>query len=399
MTKRIILRPGKEKTVIRRHPWIFSGAIASTIGDIANGEAVEVYSSGGEFLAWGQFSTNSQIRARVISWTQNLPVDEDLYKILIRNALEYRKSLGLWEKDHSRQAVRLVNAESDLIPGVVIDLYDDVLVGQFLTAGADKMKHEIVKIISEQTGVEKFYERSDVDVRRLEGLTETKGWLLGEGSGVADVLENDILYQVDYINGHKTGFYLDQKDSRQILRGLTKDKTVLNCFCYTGGFSLAAALGGAKEVVSVDSSADALEIAKKNSQLNDIDEKKMTWVEADVFLQLRKYRDENKRFDLIILDPPKFAANMSQMIRAERGYKDINMLAMKLLAPGGILLTFSCSGIISMEHFKKITAWAALDALVSAKIFKQLQESSDHPVLLSFPEGEYLKGLAIRVNG
>jgi 23S rRNA (cytosine1962-C5)-methyltransferase len=390
----IILKPGREKSLQRRHPWIFSGAINTIHGSPKLGETVAIVSSQGEFLAQAAFNPNSNISGRVWTWNQSEIVDENFLAKRILHAIEIRRE----QKDliHSN-AMRLVHAESDGLPGLVLDQYGEVFVVQFLTAGAEYWKEPIVESIRTVAQAKTIYERSDVDVRQLEGLPLSSGLLFGSAiGGLVEIVENDLKFLVNVVDGHKTGFYLDQRDNRYTARQISAGRKVLDCFAYTGGFSLNCALGGAKDIFVVDASAPALDIARSNVQNNDLKDCNINYKEYDVFKYLRILRDQAESFDLIILDPPKFAPTASQAERAARGYKDINLLALKLLNPQGYLLTFSCSGGISEELFQKIVAGAALDAGVEAVIVKRLFQAIDHPVALNFPEGAYLKGFLIK---
>ncbi|TSA15324.1 MAG: methyltransferase domain-containing protein [Betaproteobacteria bacterium] len=392
--KQLTLKPGREKSLERRHPWIFSGAVARVQGDPETGDTVAVRSGGGEFLAWAAFSPVSQIRARVWSWLEAEPVDGALLRARLRQALAARAAL-LSAKDSD--ALRLVHGESDGLPGVIVDRYGEVVVLQLLSAGAERWRSELADALRELTGCACVYERSDADVRVLEGLTARSGALHGAlpAAGV-QLREHGLVYGVDVAGGHKTGFYLDQRDNRRRIGELSQGREVLNCFCYTGGFTLNALAGGAASVLSIDSSADALAQAEDNLRRNGLDAAPAEWQDADVFKQLRVLRDQGRSFDLIVLDPPKFAPTAAFAEKAARGYKDINLLALKLLRPGGLLASFSCSGGISAELFQKILAGAALDAGVDASIVGHFAAAADHPVLLSFPEGDYLKGLLLR---
>ena len=384
----LILKSGRDKSLLRRHPWIFSGAVERADEAPAPGETLDVLSFNGDFLARAAYSPTSQIRARV--WTFNdEPVDADFFRKRIKSAIHARDT---WNLARDTDAVRLIHAESDGLPGLIVDQYADALVLQSLTAGSEFWKETIADILLEETGLKNIYERSDADVRELEGLTSHAGILRGtiSNSQIA-ITEHGLKFNVNISEGHKTGFYLDQRANRQRVRVLAKDKDVLDCFCYTGGFTVNALAGGARSVVSVDSSAEALRLGRENALLNGLPESE--WIEADIFQRLRKFRDERRSFDLIVLDPPKFAPTVSQVDRASRAYKDINLLAFKLLRPGGILFTFSCSGGVDADLFQKIVAGAALDANVDAQIVERLSQASDHPVGLSFPEGNYLKGL------
>ena len=386
----LILKPGREKSLLRRHPWIFSGAVQQADQNIASGATVDVLSSKGEFLGRGAYSPQSQIRVRV--WTfEDIPINGDFFRKRIRAALEQRSTLNLQQ---ATNAIRLIYAESDGIPGLIVDRYDDLLVLQYLTAGSEYWKETIADILLEETGLKNIYERSDADVRELEGLLPRIGILRGSViHSPLTIQEHGLKFLVDIEHGHKTGFYLDQRANRQRVRAFAKGKDVLDCFCYTGGFTVNALVGDAKSVLSVDASAEALHLAHQNIELNKLPLDKAQFLEGDVFQVLRKFRDEARSFDLIILDPPKFAPTAAQADKAARGYKDINLLAFKLLRPNGILFTFSCSGGIDAALFQKIVAGAALDAGVDAQIIEHLSQASDHPISLHFPEGAYLKGL------
>lgn len=387
----IILKPTREKSLLRRHPWIFSGAVDRVQGDLQPGETVDVLDAKRRFLARAAYSPSSQIRARVWTFDETEQVDADFFRRRIDSALALRSTLNL---STVSDAVRLIHAESDHLPGLIVDRYGDVLVLQSLTAGSEFWRDTLADILLEKTGVSSIYERSDADVRELEGLPVHNGPMRGtQHSSLITIQEYGLKFNVNIATGHKTGFYLDQRRNRHRIGELAQGRDVLNCFCYTGGFSIHAAAGGAKTVLSVDSSADALALGQENAALNGYTGDGLEWREADVFQALRKFRDERRSFDMIILDPPKFAATVSQAEKAARGYKDINLLAFKLLRPGGILATFSCSGGIDAALFQKIVAGAALDAGVEASIVEHLAQDGDHPVSLHFPEGTYLKGL------
>ena len=386
----ITLNPNREKSLLRRHPWIFAGAIKSMDEEPASGSTVDLLSSERQFLARASYSPISQIRARV--WTfKDEPVDKDFFRRKIKAAVEVRQRLKV--ESHSN-AYRLIHAESDGIPGLIVDRYDNVLVLQSLTAGSEFWKETIADILVEETGIQNIYERSDVDVRELEGLKSITGILRGTIANYQlPIIEYDLKFSVDIQHGHKTGFYLDQRHNRHRVGKFAEGRDVLNCFCYTGGFSIHALANGAKSVLSVDSSADALSLLEENIALNTLPADRHTSLEGDVFQLLRKFRDANRSFDMIILDPPKFAPTAAHAEKASRAYKDINLLAFKLLRHGGMLFTFSCSGGIDAALFQKIVASAALDAGTDATIIEHLSQGSDHPVSLHFPEGAYLKGL------
>lgn len=390
----LVLKPGREKVLLQRHPWVFSGAVARQIGTAGNGDTVDVVSSRGDFLARAAYSPHSQIIARVWAWDEAEMIDEAFFQKKLADAVELRKSLI---PEASTNALRLVHAESDGLPGLVVDRYGDTLVLQLLSAGVERWKNELVRLLERVTGFSSIYERSDVDVRKLEGLPPSVGPLLGPAPE-DDLLiyEHDIRYHVQVGTGHKTGFYLDQRDNRMRVRSLAAEREVLDCFSYTGGFLLNALAGGAKHVTAVDASADALKRVRNHLDLNNMPGNRVEIVEADVFQFLRGYRDRARTFDLIILDPPKFAHTAAQARKAARGYKDINLLAIKLLRPQGILVTFSCSGGVNRALFQQIVAGAALDAGAQVRIVGQLSQGADHPVALNYPEGEYLKGLVLQ---
>ncbi len=398
--KSVILKPGREKSLLRRHPWVFSGAIAQVLGTPGMGETVEVRAAKGEFLAWAAFSPDSQIRLRVWSFDPDTVIGPDFFCQRLKTAFSARQVFypGALSPT-SQEALRLIHAESDGLPGFVLDRYGSTLVVQFLSAGAEAWRETLTDLTIELTGIEQVYERSDVDARELEGLPQRAGPLRGgEPPSRIQVLENDLHFWVDVRAGHKTGYYLDQHNNRLRVGRLAMDREVLDCFAYTGGFSVYALANGAASVLSVDASADSLALAKENVALNNLPTDRTEWLEGDVFQVLRKFRDSRRSFDMIILDPPKFAQTASQVERAARGYKDINLLAFKLLRPGGLLATFSCSGGVSADLFQKIVAGAVLDAGVEALIMERLFQGPDHPVALNFPEGAYLKGLILRVD-
>lgn len=390
------LKRGRDKSFLRKHPWIFSGAIDSVKDLKQNGETVEIISADGKPLGYGSYSAHSQINVRVLSFNPSEKIDIDFIRKRIESSIELRNNLI---NTQSTNAYRIINAESDFLPGLVVDKYDNYLVCQFLSAGAEFWKKEIVEVLNSIFNPAGIYERSDVDVREKEGLQPVKAVLSGkEPAEFFEVIENENKFFVDIKSGHKTGFYLDQRDNRNILSLFASDKEVLNCFSYTGGFAVYALRGGAKKVINVDSSADALSLAEKNLSLNKIDSSRYENTRDDVFKYLRKLRDTNKQFDVIVLDPPKFAESVSQVEKASRGYKDINLLALKSLKKNGVLFTFSCSGHITQELFNKIVSDAAIDSGRQVHILKFLTQSSDHTISTSFPEGLYLKGLVCVVS-
>jgi 23S rRNA (cytosine1962-C5)-methyltransferase len=392
----LTLKPGKEKSLLRRHPWIFSGAVAKVSGNPEPGTTVRVLSHDGAFLASAAYSPASNIRARVWSFDEAEHIDADFFARRVKRALASRD--GLKAEQNPRAAMRLVHGESDGLPGVVADRYADMIVLQLSSTGAERWREEIVDALVQSTGCANVFERSDADVRALEDLSPRTGVLRGSPPAQVDIEEGaqPLRFMVDVAAGQKTGFYLDQAANRALLADIAGGKQVLNCFCYTGAFSIAALAGGATSVTSIDSSADALAKLANHLRLNRIDPQCSRAIEADVFQALRKERDAGHSYDVIVLDPPKFAPTAAHAEKAARAYKDINLLGFKLLKPGGHLLTFSCSGGVDASLFQKIVAGAALDAQVDAQVERKLSAGADHPVLLSFPEGEYLKGLLCR---
>jgi len=397
MSAQLILHPGKERSLYKRHPWLFDTAVARLDGHARPGDTVTIQAADGRPLAKAAWSPHSKIRARVWSFDVATIIDHAFFKRRVAEAVARRAALP---ELAGQQGLRLVHAESDGLPGVIADKYGDTVVVQLTSAGAEKWRAAIVDALQKATGCARIYERSDSEVRGLEGLEPTTGWLLGEAPAAGIIIEeHGVKMAVDIVSGHKTGFYLDQRENRRLLAGLSADKRVLNCFCYTGGFSLQALAGGAASVLSIDSSQPALQQAAANLALNPrLPADHAEWRSANVFDELRKLKTANESFDLIVLDPPKFAPSASHAERASRAYKDINLLACKLLTPGGLLMTYSCSGGVGLELFQKIVASAACDAGRTARIVKRLQGSADHPVDLAFPEGEYLKGLLLQVD-
>ncbi|MDY6846390.1 MAG: class I SAM-dependent rRNA methyltransferase [Chloroflexota bacterium] len=391
----LTLKTGRDKAVLRHHPWIFSGAVQSISGEPEPGETVTIRDSNGQFLAWAAYSPKSQIRARIWSWDEDQVIDPSFFEGRIRAAINLRQT---FIDQQTTSAYRLIHAESDNLPGLIVDRYNDVLVMQILSAGIERWQEDILQVLIELIKPEGIYERSDVAVRELEGLEEKVGDLYGKTPQRPVLInENGIKFKVDLVGGQKTGFYLDQRDNRQFCREIAKDKSVLNCFAYTGGFTAYTLAGGAESVLSIDSSEDAIHLAKENVLLNQGSLENCEWIVGDVFEELRTLRDRGRQFDLVILDPPKFAPTASQARQAARGYKDINLYGFKLLKPGGTLMTFSCSGGIDETFFQKIVADAALDAGEDAQILYRLSQSPDHPTHLAFPEGTYLKGLVVRI--
>lgn len=389
--KVIRLREGKERSLLRRHPWVFQGSIAKGGGDA--GETVRVEAADGRFLAWAAFSPTSMIRVRAWSFDEAERIDAGFFARRIEEALAFRKRLAV-----PSDAVRLIHGEADGLPGLIVDRYGDTLSAQFLSAGTERWKDVIADALLAATGLTRLYERSDSGVRGLEGLEPRAGWLRGEGATELTIREHGWQLGLDVAEGHKTGYYLDQRDNRKLFADVVKHfgvKSALNCYSYTGGFSVAALAGGAERVVSVDSSAPALARASEHVLRNGLDASRHEALDADVNGTLRRLLKEEHQFDAIVLDPPKFAPTAAHAERASRAYKDINRLAFKLLAPGGVLLTFSCSGGIGAELFHKIVAGAGLDAGVDAYLVRRLEAAPDHPTTVNFPEGEYLKGLML----
>ncbi|MFG6430725.1 class I SAM-dependent rRNA methyltransferase [Roseateles sp. LYH14W] len=389
--KKVVIRPGKERSLVKRHPWVFESSIARGGGDA--GETVRVESADGAFLCWAAFSPQSQIRLRAWSFDEAERIDAAFFRRRIAKAIAMRRRLAI-----ASDAWRLVHGEADGLPGLIVDRYGDTLVAQFGSAGAERWKAQIADALLAETGLARLYERSDAQAREWEGLPQQTGWLRGDGPSALTIREHDWQLTLDVAEGHKTGYYLDQRDSRKRFADAVKQygvKTVLNCFSYTGGFSVAALAGGATQVISVDSSGPALERANAHVALNGFDASRHEAWDADVNATLRRCLHEGRRFDAIVLDPPKFAPTVAHAERAARAYKDINRLAFMLLSDGGLLYTFSCSGGIAPDLFHKIVAGAGLDAGVDGYIVERLSAAADHPQTVCFPEGDYLKGLGI----
>lgn len=407
MSAQLILHPGKERSLYKRHPWLFDTAVARLVGHARPGDTVTVQGADGRPLAKAAYSPQSKIRARVWSFDVTTTIDHAFFKRRVAAAVARRAALP---ELAGQQGLRLIHAESDGLPGIIADQYGDTVVVQLTSAGAEKWRDAIADSLQKATGCARIYERSDSEVRGLEGLEPVTGWIPhaslppggggNEGEGESIIIEeHGIKMAVDIVTGHKTGFYLDQRENRRLLAGLSAGRRVLNCFCYTGGFSLQALAGGAASVLSIDSSQPALQQAAANLALNpQLAADHAEWRCANVFDELRKLKAAGETFDLIVLDPPKFAPSASHAERASRAYKDINLLGCKLLTPGGLLMTYSCSGGIGLDLFQKIVAGAACDAGRTARIVRRLQGSADHPVDLAFPEGEYLKGLLLQVD-
>jgi 23S rRNA (cytosine1962-C5)-methyltransferase len=398
MSGRVVLKPGREKSVLCRHPWVFSGAVQSIDGDIRDGGVTPVHAADGRFLAIGYLNRKSQIVLRLVSWQPNLAIDADFWRDRLMRSISRR--LRLLETGVDTDAYRLVHAESDGLPGLIVDRYGDWLVMQILTLGMDRLRNQLADCLADLLpDVRGIYERSDVEVRRKEGLMLATGKLLGDAPPDEVVItENGLRFAVDLKGGQKTGFYLDQRENREHLECYARGADVLNCFAYTGAFGIYAARGGARQVTSVEALPAAAAVATRNRELNGLGNSEPEWVVGDVFQQLRHYRDAARQFDLIVLDPPKFASSKSGVERAARAYKDINWLAMRLLRPGGHLFTFSCSGSVSTDLFQKILFAAALDSEREVQIIGWMAQGGDHPVSLTFPEAAYLKGVICRVD-
>lgn len=394
---KLILKRGREKPVLNRHPWIFSGAVARVVGSPVPGDVVDVMGGDGKFLARAYYNPKSQIQGRILTWDADEPIDEPFWRRRMERAIAGRAALAL---EPATTAYRLINAESDGLPGLIVDKYGDYLVVQCLTLGIDGRKEMLVNLLADLLQPAGIVERSDVSVRAKEGLPEVKG--IAWGDAPPDdlvILENGHKFGVDLLAGHKTGLYLDQRANRTAVSHpyLVAGKEILNVFAYTGGFALYAAANGAGPIVNIDSSIEALEQAEKNVALNGWERPSDEYIAGDAFEILRYYRDEGTQFDVVILDPPKFSHSRRDVERAARGYKDLNWLALRLLRPGGLLATFSCSGRVSADLFQKIVFGAAVDAGRDAQILQRLGQSPDHPILLTFPESAYLKGLLCRV--
>jgi 23S rRNA (cytosine1962-C5)-methyltransferase len=394
---KLVLNPGKERSLLRRHPWVFAGSVARLEGRARPGDTVDVVADDGRPLGRAAWSPESQIRARIWSFDADAVIDHAFFKRKVGESVARRATHPLLAHE---TGVRLIHGESDGLPGVIADRFGNVVVVQLTSAGADKWREAIVAGLVQATGCAAVYERSDSEVRKLEGLESVTGCAYGTlPEGALTIVENGVSMEVDVIGGHKTGFYLDQRDNRRLTGQLAAGRSVLNCFCYTGGFSLQALAGGASSVLSIDSSAPALEAGRRNLAMNpQLDAARAEWLQADVFEALRTLKTEERRFDLIVLDPPKFAPSAAHADRAARAYKDINLFGLRLLNPGGILMTYSCSGGIGLELFQKIVAGAASNAGIDARMLHRLSAAADHPVGLAVPEGEYLKGLALQVG-
>jgi 23S rRNA (cytosine1962-C5)-methyltransferase len=391
----VLLKRNRAKPVLNHHPWVFSGAVERVEGDVDDGDVVEVRDAGHNWLARGYINRRSQIVVRLLTWQQDEPVDREFWRLRLERAIAARQSLV--DEPHTT-AYRLVHAESDYVPGLIVDRYGNWLVVQALTLGIERWKDELVDLLVDSLdGVHGVYERSDVEVRAREGLEPRTGLLWGEEPPeVVEVLENGHRFLIDVRRGHKTGFYLDQRESRARLPAFCAGAELLDVFAYTGAFGVYAAASAAR-ITLVESSAALLRAAESNFAVNGFEDRDVAYVEGDAFSVLRGYRAQGRRFDVVVLDPPKFAHNAREVKQASRAYKDVNLLACQLLRPGGVLVTCSCSGAISADLFQKIVFGATVDAAREAQIIGHLAQGSDHPVALTFPEGAYLKGLICRV--
>jgi 23S rRNA (cytosine1962-C5)-methyltransferase len=391
----IKLKKGKDKAVLQRHPWVFSGALEKINGTPANGDVVKVCNANNDFLAYGYFNDQSRVAVRLLEWDENQIIDEAWYAQKINQAITSRAHLL---KSKNTNTYRLIFSEADFLPGLIVDKYDDFLSVQILSTGIEQAKPIIIDLLVKALQPKGVFDRSDATARTHEGITAENGLLWGEApAAFIAVKENGITYHINIAEGQKSGFYCDQRDNRKFLAEYADGKNVLDCFSYSGGFGLNAFKNGATSVTSVDSSALAIETLKQNIALNKLGSKNHTAFQSDVNKQLRVFKEEGKKFDIIILDPPKYAPSRSALDRAARAYKDLNRLALLLLERGGLLATFSCSGAVDIATFKQIIAWAALDAGKEVQIIKQFSQPEDHPIRTSFPEGEYLKGLLVRV--
>ena len=389
------LKKGKEKAVRQLHPWVFSGAIDQIKGNPDNGDIIRVTDSNNDFLAYGFFNSKSRVAVRLLEWNLETEINESWWRRKIKIAVKHRDELNTEDTN----TYRLIFSEADFLPGLIVDRYADFLSVQILTSGIENIKHIILDELQQLLSPKGIFDRSDASARAHEGMDASSGGILlgTEPPEFVSVKENGIFYQVNIAEGQKSGFYCDQRDNRKWVADHVKDKKVLDCFSYSGGFSLNAMAKGAKEVISVDSSAPALDTLKRNMEINDFNSIPHRLIQSDVNKQLRAFREVNEKFDVIILDPPKYAPSRSALTKASRAYKDLNRMAMLLLEEGGLLATDSCSGAVDIGMFKQIIAWAALDAGKEVQFIQQFSQPADHPVRSSFPEGEYLKGLLCRV--
>ena len=386
------LKKGKEKAVRQLHPWIFSGAVESVKGKPENGEIITVTDNQGEFLAYGFYNDQSRVAVRLLEWNQEAEINEEWWRRRISKAVKARQALINTEDTNT---YRLIFSEADFLPGLIVDRFADYLSVQILTSGMERNKAVILDELQQLLHPLGIFDRSDASARGHEGMEASSGGVLrGEQPPeFVTVKENGVRYDVNISAGQKSGFYCDQRDNRRIVSEYAAGKRVLDCFSYSGGFSLNALKQEAAEVTSVDSSALALETLGRNIEINNFQNASHRLIQSDVNKQLRSFRENGEKFDIIILDPPKYAPSRSALNKASRAYKDLNRQAMLLLEPGGLLATFSCSGAIDISTFKQILAWAALDAGKEVQFIYQFCQPADHPVRSSFPEGEYLKGL------
>ncbi|MFD2161393.1 class I SAM-dependent rRNA methyltransferase [Paradesertivirga mongoliensis] len=388
------LKKGKEKAVKQLHPWVFSGALESIKGKPVNGEVISVTDANGDFLAKGFYNSQSRVAVRLLEW-KDVEIDEVWWRSRIANAVKSRE--GLLHSANTN-VCRIAFSEADYLPGLIVDKYADYLSVQIHSSGIERVKAVLLDELEKQLQPKGIYDRSDASARAHEGLDPSSGILSGENPPeYVEVLENGIKYLINISEGQKSGFFCDQRDNRKIVASYSEGKRVLDCFSYSGGFSLNALNAGAAYVVSVDSSALAIETLARNIELNCSDRSKHQSVQADVNKQLRAFRDAGEKFDIVVLDPPKYAPSRSALDKASRAYKDLNRMGMSLLDSGGLLATFSCSGAVDINLFKQILAWAALDAGKEVQFITQFCQPEDHPVRASFPEGEYLKGLLCRI--
>lgn len=395
MTATVYLHPGKERPVLGGHPWVFSGAIARVEGAAAGGDLVEVADARGRWLARGYYNPKSQIVIRLLTWDEAETIDETFWRRRLAAATALREALSLTSVTN---AYRLIHAESDRLPGLVVDRYGDWLVVQFLTLGVEARRELLLRLLAEQFAPAGIVERSDASVRRQEGLPLRSGVVWGEAPPAGlTVEEHGLRFTVDLLGGQKTGFYVDQRENRRIVATYARGRRVLNAFSFTGAFGVYALAAGATHVTNVDSSFEALTDAEAILRLNGFDpDRQADAICGDVFQVLRDLRNRGEQYDLVILDPPKFARSKAELDGAARGYKDINLLGLQLLSPDGILATFSCSGLVTADLFQKIVYGASADAGRPVQVLSRLGQGPDHPILLSFPEGEYLKGLLCR---
>lgn len=381
--------------MLQRHPWVFSGAIAHVKGKPANGDIVRLVNAKGDFMAYGFYNDQSRVAIRLLEWNEDVQVDDSWFRRKVAEAVDGRAELL---SAGNTNTCRLIFSEADYLPGLIVDKYGDHLAVQVLTSGIESMMPVIIDELRKLLNPKSIFDKSDASSRQHEGMATDNVVLFGDAPpDFVEVKENNILYNINIAEGQKSGFYCDQRDNRLLVANHAKGKKVLDCFSYTGGFTLNALQNGAASVTSVDSSALAIETLKENIKLNKLDAGKHSTIQSDVNKQLRAFKDAGDTFDIIVLDPPKYAPSRSALDRASRAYKDLNRIGMLLLNKGGLLATFSCSGAMDLETFKQVLAWAALDAGKQVQFIGQFCQPEDHPVRSSFPEGEYLKGLLCRV--